>query len=198
MKVLLFIISYIPLYIIVYFNEVAQKYVTLKSSKISFSEKMVRAFFSTDNNRIFCVVLLILIVVPVILFMFILFYKLRKDVGSDEIPSRVKYTNDTIVSYLMTYVIPFTSIGLNKNPVSILSSSLLFLTVLILFVRLNVVYLNPPLILMGFNIYTDNNDERKYLTRNSITELRTANINGELLKTTRLTDDFIYISKYKP
>lgn len=198
LKILLFIISYIPLYIILYFNEVAQQYAKIKNSKIKLNQRICDAFLSTGNDRLFCVILLILIFVPIIVFMLVLYYKLHKNLGSSEVPPRTKTTNDTIVSYLMTYVIPFTSIGLNSNPISVLSSGLLFLTVLILFVRLNVVYLNPPLILIGFNIFSDVTDERKYLTKNSMAELRTAHINGELVKITRLTDDFFYISKYNP
>lgn len=200
MRILLFLISYIPLYIIIIFNIVARKYLELSSGKYSnvFLQIFESIKKSLEANPFYILSMLILIFIPLILFFLILKYRLRKNIGNDENPLNLKTTNDTIVSYLMTYIIPFTSIGMDANPVSIMSSGLLFLTVLILFVRLNVVYLNPPLILLGFNIYSDENDNRKYLTRNSMVDLQTARARNKKLKVTRLTDDFRFISKYNP
>lgn len=182
----------------VYLNEVAQQYKKLENKKLTLMQTSIHSFFRTDENKWFFIILLILIIVPITIFMLILLYKTCNGPTHDKTPPIVKTTNDTIVSYLMTYVIPFATMDSTKNPISILSSFLLFFTVLILFVRLDAVYLNPPLILLGFNIYTDTNDEKKYMTRNSLTELQTAHLNEESLRFIRLTNNFFYISKYKP
>lgn len=74
---------------------------------------------------------------------------------------------------------------------------ILIFIVMMLFIRLDVVYLNPPLILLGFYIFTDGDENKYYLTRNSLTRLKMSKRAKDYLKVVRITTNFYYIQKYK-
>lgn len=196
-KLLLFLISYIPLYVIILVNSISKNYYNLKPNKESNFFNLLKiskaVIFDTSLGKI-CI---FIILIPSILFLVLMICKIVKGKDSSEKIKKLKTTSDTIVSYLMTYIIPFTSIGLNSSKSSLITSSLLFFTVMILFLRLNVVYLNPPLILVGYNIFSNMSDDTHYVTRNTLIELETARLSGRTVKTVKLTNGFYFIKKMK-
>ncbi|CCF26285.1 Putative uncharacterized protein [Leuconostoc citreum LBAE C11] len=192
-KINLFLISYIPLYILVYLQLIANKYFEYKNT---FHSKNVlkNIFRIVHQNSVFEYWILAVIVVPSLIFSIYVFYRLSKDKGSNQIIGNIKRFDDNIISYLMTYVIPFLTAGININS-QMVTNVVLFVIIMIIYVRMDLVYLNPTLILIGYNIYTDNSDGIKYLTKNSPQQITTAQQNKEKLKATRITDSFYYISK---
>jgi len=149
-----------------------------------------------NENAVFGYYILALILFPLLFFIIYLGYRIKKDKGSDQLINRIKKSDDNIISYLMTYVIPFLTAGINVSA-PIVTNFVLFLIIMIIYIRMDLVYLNPTLILVGYNIYIDSNDDMKYLTRNSSQAIQTSRQNHEKLKVTRITDSFSYIAKRK-
>lgn len=138
-----------------------------------------------------------LITVPIVLFFIFLLYKIWTGKSSSEYPEDYKKTGDTIINYLITYIIPFFSMDITSPSIYFWGNVILIFVVMVLFVRLDAVYLNPPLILLGFNIFTDENENKYYLTRNSLTKLKIAKKAEDYLSVIRITSNFYYIKKYK-
>lgn len=192
-KINLFLISYIPLYILVYLQLIADKY--FEHKKNFHSKSLLQNIFQImDQNAVFGYYILAIIFFPSLVFFIYVCYRLKKDKGSNQIIGNIKKFDDNIISYLMTYIIPFLTAGININA-QMVTNVALFTIIMVIYVRMDLVYLNPTLILIGYNIYIDNIDDRKYLTRNSPQQILTAKQNNEKLKTTRMTDNFYYISK---
>ena len=194
-KFLLFLISYIPLYVIVLVNSIATKYYNLKPNKNPVMYNLLKTSKTVIIDTNFGRISSSFIAIPAIFLLFIMIFKITRDETSSEKAKKLKTTSDTIVSYLMTYIIPFTSIGLNSSNASLITSLLLFFTVMILFLRLDVVYLNPPLILIGYNIFTNMSEDTHYVTRNSLVEIETARLSNSSIETVKLTNGFYFIKK---
>ena len=157
------------------------------NSIIAFAQKDAFAFY----------VIISLVVAPILLFFLFLFYKLRTGKSSLVYPEEYKKTGDTIVNYLITYIIPFFSMDITFSSMKFWGNIILIFVVMVLFIRLDAVYLNPPLILLGFYIFTDENENKYYLTRNSLTRLKMAKNAEDYLRIIRITSNFYYILKYK-
>ena len=69
---------------------------------------------------------------------------------------KVQTSKDAVISYIFTYVIPFISIDLGKQE-TIIANFILFFTIWILYIRLNLFYLNPILAAIGYIPYEVDN-----------------------------------------
>ena len=82
--------------------------------------------------------------------------------------------NDQVAGYLVTYILPFSGfsfITLSDQ----LSLLVLFLTIGILYIKADLIYINPTLMLLGYNIYDvtlENGTNRVLLTKRKINELK--------------------------
>ena len=66
----------------------------------------------------------------------------------------IEPTRDTTISYIATYIVPMTSLvnsGLTVN--ALVANAGLFVLIGVLYVKLNLVYLNPLMVLMGYVPY---------------------------------------------
>lgn len=71
--------------------------------------------------------------------------------------SELERPDDTIISYMMTYIIPILSIDFQDYGV-IAVNFILFLLIGYLYIRLNLLYLNPLWSMMGFLAYRVNSE----------------------------------------
>ena len=144
-KIMMFLSSYFPLYImilILYFE---------KYSNIGINP--------TIRKTLFLIALVIAIIVSIISLSL-----LCKSNGDRELNfQKVERPDDTIISYIMTYIIPLLSIDITKNS-TIIVNFLLFIVIGYLYIRLNLVYLNPLWAIFGYVSYRI--DEDKILITN--------------------------------
>lgn len=143
-KIMMFLSSYFPLYImilILYF----EKYFDICTNP-------------TARKTLFLLALIVAIVISIISLL------LCKSNGDKELNfQKVERPDDTIISYIMTYIIPLLSIDVAKNS-TIIVNFLLFIVIGYLYIRLNLVYLNPLWAMFGYVSYRI--DEDKILITN--------------------------------
>ncbi|MDT2758489.1 hypothetical protein [Enterococcus xiangfangensis] len=107
-----------------------------------------------------------------------------------KITGEFEKSGDSVISYIVTYVIPLLSMDI-KSANSVLINVLLFMFIGILYVAQELIYLNPILALLGYNFYT--NGKNIVLTRFSTEELLYIQENNFTVKGNRLGSEiFIY------
>jgi len=179
-KLNMFLISFQPLFIILIFKFVIEKAELISNkNKLSFLKALNVSFSSLLNNNIFCLLLYISII-PILLLIFI--NCISKDVNYYNIKD-FEVVSENIVSYVMTYIVPLTTLTVQSKLSDIVVNIILFLIIMILYVRLDLTYLNPVLLLFGYNIYKvylvqmngknylNNNDSMYIITRKSTSKL---------------------------
>ena len=136
----MFISSYFPLYIIIiilYFSKLLKGLIERNILIIIFTFLLV--------------LLIVLSAVSIIL--------LKKGQGTREkLISNLENPDDTVLSYIMTYIIPLVTNGDNSNEVYIVNV-ILFVLIGYIYLRLNLIYLNPLWAIFGYLIYRDSNRE---------------------------------------
>ena len=127
-RTIMFISSYFPLYImiiILYFSKITK----------AFLEKNILII-------VFATLMLILIFISVISVTLLKLGKGNREKGINNLEN----PDDTVLSYIMTYIIPLITNGDNSKEVYI-------------YLRLNLIYLNPLWAMFGYIIYRDANKE---------------------------------------
>lgn len=195
-KILLFLIYYIPIYFILFCTKLLYYYNTDKNININSGFFNSICVFEQKDTFVFYLIIG-LIVLPILLFFIFLLYKIRTGKSSLEYPEDYKKTRDKIIDYLIIYFIPFSIMGSTPFSIYFWIYVIIFFVMVVLFIRLDAVYLNPILILLGFNIFTDENENKYYLTRNSLAKLKMAKTSEDYLSVVRITSNFYYIKKYK-
>lgn len=139
-KIMMFLSSYFPLYImmlILYF----EKYNNVCT-------------VPTLKKIIFLVCSALAIVISIISV-----YLLHKSDGNKEFKfEKIERPDDTVISYIMTYIIPLLTIDITKNS-TIAVNFLLFIVIGYLYIRLNLVYLNPLWAIFGYISYRVDDDK---------------------------------------
>lgn len=140
-RTIMFISSYFPLYIMI---------IILYLSKIEkgFLEKNILII-------IFAALTLILIFISVIS---VILLKLGKGTQEKDINNNLENPDDTVLSYIMTYIIPLITNGDSSKEVYIVDI-LLFILIGYIYLRLNLIYLNPLWAMFGYIIYRDANKD---------------------------------------
>lgn len=169
-KTFAFISSYLPLYILLMINN-----------------------FNKDKNIAYWVAFVILLIL-VIISVFVLYCYLRGkgnkiDLTTDEQIDKLK--SDSMINYLMAYIVPLATINSDDFIGSVITNSILFILIGIIYVKMNLVYLNPVLVLLGYvpytstktgNIYIVNFDIDKLIRRSRAgTENRIPTINATII-----------------
>lgn len=139
-RTIMFISSYFPLYIIIiilYFSKLLKGLIERNILIIIFTFLLV--------------LLIVLSAVSIIL--------LKNGQGTREkLISNLENPDDTVLSYIMTYIIPLVTNGDNSNEVYIVNV-ILFVLIGYIYLRLNLIYLNPLWAIFGYLIYRDSNRE---------------------------------------
>ena len=138
-KALMFISSYFPLYIML----LILHYDKFDSKKKLCNPKVIS----------FIVILLICILLSIISVILLSKSSGRKPL----IITDLERPDDTIISYMMTYIIPILTTDL-LNRGEILVNIILFLLIGYLYIRLNLIYLNPLWSMFGYLSYRINYD----------------------------------------
>lgn len=169
-KTFAFISSYLPLYILLMINN-----------------------FNKDKNIAYWIAfgtLIILVIISVIVLLCYLRGKgNRIDLASDEQIDKLK--SDSMINYLMAYIVPLATINNDNFVGSVITNLILFILIGIIYVKMNLVYLNPVLVLLGYvpytstrtgNIYIVNFDIDKLIRRSHAgTENRMPTINATII-----------------
>lgn len=150
-QILLFVISYVPLYFILFFQNLDDKLWSKANQFIGLKEALIL-------NKV-SLAFLILIIGSVSLY-FIL-YKIVIKSSHEEIQVvRIQDNHAEHLSYLATYILPF--IGLKFDTwQNILSTVALFYILGHIYIKTNLILTNPTLTLFGYHISKIENDKEK-------------------------------------
>ena len=155
-KWILFLSSYIPLYVIF----------------------LLKDLFS---NPTFSWILVILIIFPFMILLVILqaIHTLEKNFTKIK---KISYRNEAILSYIFTYIFPFLSINFSLTS-DLIGIGIIFLLIGIFYTNSNLIYTNPILSLLGYNIFEAEDDQEnimliitKYKVLRNNTKIKTINI----------------------
>lgn len=139
-RTIMFISSYFPLYIMI---------------TILYYKKIIEGF---KNMNIFSIVITLILVLLIIVSMLsIILLKLGKG-NKEKLIENLERPDDTVLSYIMTYIIPLVTNGDNTTEVY-LANIFLFILIGYIYLRLNLIYLNPLWAMFGYMIYRDSNRE---------------------------------------
>lgn len=185
-KINLFLSSFSPLFLILFINELTTT--NLKNLK---------------NNVFILIVYFILIIIPSC----ILLLRFKSKYKKSQLPKKLinpQKLGDGIVSYIMTYIVPLSNWGVGTGIGKYLGSILVFLMVMILYIRFDLVYINPILAIF-FNVYRadqSNGTSIFVITKLNFTNFSQycKNTNNETRilpkqKMYKITNSFFYLSK---
>lgn len=139
----LFLISYIPLFVILAIQNLSDKLVDDKGVKLPIS-------IILENN----IISIVLIIVSILsLFYYLIFAKINSRGGfrNPKKILRIKNTGVEYLSYLATYIIPFIGVEFDTWN-NLLATTLLFLLIGFIYTKTNLLYANPTLALFGYYI----------------------------------------------
>ena len=174
-KCILFISSYFPLYIFL---------LILNIDMYNSIEKLKQI-----PVKIFLISILIFIVISIISLMSII---ISKNGTKKLLIENIERPDDTIISYIMTYIIPILTVN-NIDKYEIVVNILLFILIGYLYIRLNLLYLNPLWSMFGYISYRVNNDT-VLITNYKITDLKIKIKNNQSVKGFYMAND-IFIAK---
>jgi len=167
-KILFFISSYFPLFVFLVINNI-----TPNDNKKHSYKGYKEIWANMDlNTKIFWMTIFILIIVSILAMYFITHWMTTRH--PMDVPN-VNLLKDEVMSYVVTYVVPLLSLDI-KNTASLIINLLLFITIGIIYVKNDLIYLNPVLSLFGYRVYS--NEHRIFLSKMSsqeITRLRELN-----------------------
>lgn len=107
----------------------------------------------------------------------------------------IERPDDTIISYIMTYIIPIVTVN-NISKYEIIVNILLFILIGYLYIRLNLLYLNPLWSMFGYIPYRINNDTI-LITNYKMPELKNKQKNGQLIKGFFMANDIFIAQREK-
>lgn len=145
-KLQLFIISFQPLFFIL-----AVKFLiyNVKSGKEDFLLKCINSFWVLKDNLLYFIIVF-LSFVPIIVF----WVKYKKSKSFVTVtPYKYEKLGENLVSYVMTYIVPLTTLSKSSTISDYIGNIILFIIIMCLYIRLNLMYINPVLILFSYNIY---------------------------------------------
>lgn len=182
----LFLSSYLPLYILIIVKDYQFFWdMFCKINAIFDKSKSNIVKFDIYQWSFFIGVIALLTVSIITILWFILVPSNQRY----EIIGEFEKSGDSVISYIVTYVIPLLSMDIH-NPNSVLINLLLFIFIGVLYVAQDLVYLNPILALLGYSFYI--NGKNIILTKFSTEKLKELQENGTRIKGNRLGAD-IYI-----
>lgn len=144
LNIWIYICNYIPLFILILLNEFR---------KAEDNQKSVSSVIC--EFKFYWIFLFLVSVISVI---FLIRNWIKNAQASDEIPGELKIINTDILNYFVTYLIPLLSLDLS-NIYSIFINFLIFIIIGIFHTKSDMLHYNLLLVLMGYNIYS--NDKNK-------------------------------------
>lgn len=180
-KWFLFLSSYIPLYIL------------LIVANVNVDSGYLQGIIDLFESKFFWKILYCLIVFPIVFLPFLYF----KKPNSRDNPVKYQSVEDNVISYIMTYITPLLTIDIteNQDDRTILINIILFFIIGILYVKQDLVYLNPTFSLMGLNIFRDNDNERYIITRLTINDLEELRQLRKKMAIINITSNLVIVKK---
>lgn len=169
-KTLLFISSFLPLYIILI---------------VKFYEFDKSIIVNIVEHKWTFIILLSLIMLSILIFLYFLFCELNSEVAVGQ----VENMNSEILTYFITYIVPLTTLE-ESNINFIIINILLFFVIGVFYVNSNQFYLNILFTLFGFNLYKDDKSNI-ILSKKSADKIN----NQETVKVKRLGNKIYLINK---
>ena len=134
---LMFISSYFPLYVFLLILQ-------------------YKVYKNIDYTLTFENIYMVVFVISMIFFILLSFlsmYLLKKSSGSEKTTiTEINRTDDNIISYIFTYILPIISFSLDDFP-SALVNFLIFILVGFIYIKMDLMYLNPLWTLQGYISY---------------------------------------------
>ena len=180
-KWFLFLSSYIPLYIL------------LIVANVNVDSGYIQGIIDLFASKLFWKILYCLIIFPVVFLPFLYF----KKPNARDNPVKYQSVEDNVISYIMTYITPLLTIDIteNQDDRTILINIILFFIIGILYVKQDLVYLNPTFSLMGLNIFRDNDNERYIITRLTINDLEELRQLRKKMAIINITSNLVIVKK---
>lgn len=140
-KWLLFISSYAPLYLLLAINNY-----DFKLTPVAF----FKAVLISETKLYFWIVIVSLFIISFVAVGYFRFISLNDSRSL----ATLKPINESVLSYLIAYVIPLTAMNISSTN-SLVVNGLLFMIIGIVYVNSDLLYLNILLILIGYRVYND-------------------------------------------
>ena len=147
-KVQLFLISFQPLFAILLIKFLVEFFERDFAGPVSISSLMKFLLLAIDSG--WTIILAALAILPYFSFKCRV-RKTRKT--SNHFFLEVEGVGEDLVSYVMTYIVPLTTLTISSELSDIVGNIILFMLIMCLYIRLDLMYINPILILAGFNIF---------------------------------------------
>lgn len=158
-KVNLFLLSFMPLFLIIIFELFMNE--LLKAKKIALLPTLL-----IELKNPFFVLTLMVAVTPYIIFLTKERTIYRNKLLNNKKLKKAERLDDGIISYIMTYIVPLVSLNDDATIVNYAVNIALFLVIMILYIKLELFYINPVLEIR-FNIYKcDMDGNTKYIMTN--------------------------------
>lgn len=125
-------------------------------------------------------------------------FLLKISLGANSVTyESIERPDDTIISYLMTYIIPILTTDIMKHQ-EVLVNVILFLLIGYLYIRLNLIYLNPLWSAFGYLPYRINTDSI-LITDIPCADLKSVKINANGIRTIKgyMLSDGIFVASKK-
>lgn len=134
-KVILFLSSYIPLFVII----------------------MIRNYEQQD-----LVIALGIVIATVLIILVIVFWKVRSVSGKYLKIEKIENLNRVGLEYFITYIIPFLAINFLEIK-DLLALGVIFFVMGVIYIKSDLIYMNPILNLAGFNLYKVISDGHEHI-----------------------------------
>lgn len=155
-RVNLFLLSFMPLFLILAFELFMNE--LLKAGK-----KALLPTFLTEIKNPFFVLIITVAVAPYIVFLVKERIIYRNKLLNNKKIKKAERLDDGIISYIMTYIVPLVSLNDDATIVNYTVNTALFLVIMILYIKLELFYINPILEIKS-NIYKcDMDGNTKYI-----------------------------------
>ncbi|MDH5107229.1 hypothetical protein OQI89_15505 [Lentilactobacillus diolivorans] len=196
-KIFLFLLSFWPLYILIFLKNLTE---LSGEERNDLLHGKFQAYLLTQmhSGRVLGDLFMVLLIVAIVLLPIAFFrFLCRKERTGAYEKSNLKVFNkmdDGIVSYIMTYIIPLATLEMGSDLEDIIVNIFVFTFVGILFVRLDLVYLCPTILLFNFNIFYDNGSDEYFITHFKKTEIQERIMSKYNMKKYPLSDHFYYLT----
>lgn len=179
-KVYLFLTSYIPLYIL------------LIIANIDTKNGIINGLYLLWDTHFFWKLIFLLTLSPLLMV-----YYLFKKPHIVEKPTEYQSVEDNLISYIMTYITPLLTIQVSntQDDRTVLINIILFFIIGLLYVKQDLVYLNPTFLLLGYNIFKEIESKRYVITRLSMENIREIRLEDNELYLTVITRNLVILKR---
>ncbi|MCJ7766902.1 hypothetical protein MUP79_00725 [Candidatus Bathyarchaeota archaeon] len=120
---------------------------------------MILGLLNSFGNQTVSLSLYVIAMISVLFLWLFLRYE-KRFVSHSVIITRVSQRDADMMSYIVTYLVPFTSVSFNdlRNGIAL---CILLAVVAILYVRSNLIYVNPILNLLGYHLFEVESEDGK-------------------------------------